>query len=305
MATDLSVHAVIPTRARTAAWLVQSIASALAAKEVRAVWVIDDDAPRPVAELVPSDPRVQVVRMASRGGPAAARNRGLDRVAADPGAWALLLDDDDALLPGALGHALASWMRTRPMAIVSARIETLADGRRPIMRPAPKEWAGRVLPNAACVFRPIALFGASGCVLSPAAIATGERFDPALEIGEDRDLLRRLGRHGPIAVNAEPMISVRLHPASDRESLSRAAHMARRIQDHLVLIERHLEPESEAYLRDATRWLLNAAARSRVPERCWSELSRAARARGWPVPIKARWRRVVRRSRRSSAAGRP
>lgn len=79
--------------------IARAIDSALAQVDVTLeVLVVDDcssDATAQIAEQI-DDPRVTVIRQQSNGGPARARNRGID---AATGAWIAVLDADDTMSP--------------------------------------------------------------------------------------------------------------------------------------------------------------------------------------------------------------
>lgn len=277
----------VPERLKTA------VQSCLAAPEIGQVFVVDDGSRTP-ADPEPASGRVVVVGQANAG-PSAARNRGLARVRAE---FALLLDDDDELEPGALGEVLAAADRTGAGAVVSARTEVHPDGSSRL-KDFPPEYTGAVLPNPAEVFRPIAVFGASGVLVRRTLLDAGLRFDEDLRIGEDRDFLRRAAAMGPVALCRVPALRVRIHEGG--ANLSSPAHLARRVRDHLVLLRRYHDAETDAHLREQTRWLLGVLAKQEVPEtKAWESLTVAARERGWPVPLKARVRVLVRSMRQRS-----
>lgn len=73
--------------------------------------VVDDGSPTPVD--VPEDPRVRVVRRRLNGGPAAARNTGLEE---SQGQYIAFLDDDDVYTPERLRLALDGLERA-PIAV--------------------------------------------------------------------------------------------------------------------------------------------------------------------------------------------
>ncbi len=116
---------IVPAHGRPR-WLSEAIASVLQ-QTVRdfEVIVVDDASPEPVE--VPHDPRVRVVRREANGGPAAARNTGMEHAR---GAYLTFLDDDDAFAPerlaigrqgAALGPLSVCWLR--PLADEVDRVE--------------------------------------------------------------------------------------------------------------------------------------------------------------------------------------
>lgn len=97
-----------------AAWcaeasLAHAVGSALAQKGVSLeVVVVDDASPDGTFELAKAlaaqDGRIRVLRQPRNGGPAAARNAGID---AGQGRWVAVLDADDAMVPGRLASMIA------------------------------------------------------------------------------------------------------------------------------------------------------------------------------------------------------
>lgn len=265
----MSITVVIPTHQTPERALSRAISSALACPHVDRVLVIDDGS-EPAAVLSGADPRVELCRQPNAG-PAVARNTGLDRVGTD---WALLLDDDDELIGDAIAEAHALAAALHAVAAVVGRVEVTHPGAtsagdppgtfdhaKPM--PAPSEWAGRALPRPADVFRPITLFNASGTLIARSVLDAGLRYDTTLKIGEDREFLRRIAELGPIAV--APTIAVRAGTNARADRLTSAAHLERRAQDHLAIMNRWLDAESEPHFREATRWLLNAMSKRAVP----------------------------------------
>ncbi len=288
---------IVPTIHRDPGWLASAVSSARRCAGVNRVWVVDDGAETPVDAASfqgGGTTEVRVLRR-DRSGPSAARNTALVHVQAA----ALLLDDDDVLIPEGVAAMAALAARTGAMAVVAAREERHPDGRI-VFKAVPPEWSEHVLPSPGDVFRPLAIFGASGCLITAAGVATGERFDEGLMVGEDRDFLRRLASHGPIAVSSIPALRVRVHDVARGTSLSTARSYERRVRDHCVLVSRWCDTASEAHFREATRWLIGAVAKSGVSAEAWALLMSLCDQRGWPVPIKARVRWVVRRGRASA-----
>lgn len=265
----------------------RAVDSALALPFVARVIVVDDGSETP-PDLTP-DPRLTIIHQ-QNAGPAAARNTGLDASTAD---WIVFCDADDALLPGA-EDALSLAEAMNAAACVSGRIEVFPDGSR-IPRPAPAEWVSKPLPNPALVFKPIALFGTPGLIVSRAAIDSGMRFDTALHHGEDRDFIRRLANTGPIAVSSALAVEYTKHP-SDADNLNAPRHLARRIDNFITILTKHHDADADPYFQESGRWLLNAASKARVPDASWRALTGAFRAHHWPIPLKPRLRRMLHRA---------
>ena len=317
------VDVIIPAYRPQPQMLAEAVASARASPLVARIIVVDDGSAPPVA--VPEGPApggsavvapVELIRQAN-GGPASARNRGLGAATAP---WALLLDDDDLLIPEGLGAAIELAERLGAVGAVAARIER-AEGGAERLKEAPAEWAGRALPRRGDVFRPTVLFNGSGILVrvkEPRAQARNSRdgadgagaepltseqasgtlrFHQGLFVVEDREFLRRLAELGPIAVSAEPMIVARRR--ADGSNLTGGRHLCRRIRGHVLLLRKYLDHESEPWLREQTMWLLNAAAKGGVDAAHWRLLAAAAAEAGWRLPRKARLRRAL--SRRSEA----
>jgi glycosyltransferase involved in cell wall biosynthesis len=280
----MDVEAIIPAYNSPAEALRAAIASALGEPEAVRVLVVDDGSEPPLVlpEGIPAGERVRLLRQPNAG-PSAARNAGIDAAEAE---FLLFLDHDDVLLPGALGAALHVMQRRDAAAVVSGRYEERAGDRR--LREAPGAWRDRLLPEAAEVFRPLAIFGASG-LLVRREVARRVRFDPDLRIGEDREFLRRLADAGAIAVNSQPLLTVRLHDGG--VNLTSSRHLARRVGDHLKILRRHHDAASDAPFREQTIWLLNTLARQRpLDVQSWRELRAAAAEYGWDIPLKCRVR---------------
>ncbi len=276
--------------------LAAAIDSALACRRLARVIVIDDGSTTPVALEAQhaADPRVLLTRQPNAG-PAAARNRGLDLACnLDPN-HVVFLDDDDRLIPAGVAALADLADRLEAVAGVGTRIEVSPDGTR-TPKPVPSEWADCTLPSPDLVFVPKQLFAAPGMLITRRGLAHQLRFDASLVVVEDREYLRRIADHGPIAVAAEPVVEYSVGVGG---SLSSPAHVAKRIRGHLAILERHWTPEADAPLREATIWLINFAAKhaqhsqgdaNALDAALWRNLLAATRAKGWPIPLKARWR---------------
>ncbi|MCA1727200.1 MAG: glycosyltransferase family 2 protein [Actinobacteria bacterium] len=97
---------IIPTYGRPR-FLEEAVGSALAQTvEDLEVVVVDDASPEPVG--LPDEARVRVVRRDNNGGPAAARNTGIDQ---SNGTYLVFCDDDDLMTPDRLEIALEGLAR--------------------------------------------------------------------------------------------------------------------------------------------------------------------------------------------------
>lgn len=275
----MSLHVVVTTFNPAPGLLERAVQSALACADVARVTIVDDGSAVPVNPPIRDD-RIEVVRQANAG-PAAARNAGLDRVNAD---WAVLLDDDDELLPEGVAAAIAQAERLHAVGALVGRIESRADGSTQ-RREAPPEWAGRTLPRPADAFRPIQLFNASGTLISGSALRTGLRYDRSLWVVEDRELIRRLADLGPIAV--APGAAVRAGTRPGGERLTSARNLERRAAGHLAMMRRWLDAESDRHFRDATLWLLGAMSKAGLGRAdSYRQVLNVARGRGWIGPMR-------------------
>jgi glycosyltransferase involved in cell wall biosynthesis len=288
MATLATIEVVIPVFEPRPALLEGAIAGALSCPGVRRVIVVDDGSEPPIE--VGEDERVLLLRQAHAGA-STARNIGLDRAEAD---YVLLLDHDDEPIAAGVAAMIELARKTDAGAVVAARVEIALDGGERL-RPVPEEWAGLALDRPGRVFRPIALFGASGTLLARRVWSpegAGLRFDESLMIGEDRDYLCRLAGRDRVVVCGEAATRVRLGGV-----LTSRERFPRRVRDHLAILERHFDTRDEAYWHNWTVWLANNAAKARVDRETWGNLVGEMRRRGWPVPLKARVRRLTRGAR--------
>ncbi len=274
----MGFHVIITTFEPPEGMLERAVASAVACAGAERVTVVDDGSATPVGLRV-GEGMVEVLRQ-TNGGPSSARNAGLDRVGSE---WALMLDDDDELVPDGVASAMQVAAELGAVGAVVGRVERRSDGSER-MREAPKEWAGKALPSAADAFRPIQLFNASGTLIARRAIELGIRYDVSLRIGEDREFIRRLADMGPIAVVPGVVVRSSVRPGGQR--LTSGLHLERRAADHLKLMERWLSRESEAHFREATRWLLHAMSKAGACDGpAYRGLYRAARERRWLGPV--------------------
>lgn len=283
------IEAVIPTFNAPSERLAQAIKSCLACADVGRVVVVDDGSEPPVDSGGEAMPKVALVRRSNKG-PSAARNAGAREAKAD---FVLFLDDDDEAIPEGVAAMLALAEEHNAAAVVAARFNVMPGGNA-VRKDVPAEWARRKIPDPGDVFRPIALFGASGVLVHRRVFEQDIYFDERLWHGEDREFLRRVASKGSVVVSPEPALRVRIHEGAD--NLSGAKHMSRRVRDHLILLDRYRDQKSQYHLREQSAWLVNAAAKARVDRDAWNGLVAAMNERGWIVPLKARLRRMIKGS---------
>lgn len=279
-----SLDCVIPAFRPPAEFLERAIRSALAVPGLRRCIVVDNGSPKPLerpAGLL--DTRLELVRQENTG-PSGGRNTGLDLATAD---MVILLDHDDELLHKGVGAMVALTEKLGAAACVAARYERGGLGFT-TSKEVPPEWANKTLPRAGDVFRPVAIFGASGVLVTRKVIDAGVRFDPEIRIGEDRDFLRRVADVGPIAVCSSSALMVQLHGGD--ENLSSMANLDRRIADHARLLAKHFDKQDDHHWREATRWLINASSKHPVSRESWVTLKQLAKKHGWGIPLKCRVR---------------
>lgn len=246
------------------------------------VIVVDDGSPEPVALCKEG---VEVVRQ-SNGGPSAARNTGLRLVT---GEYVLLLDADDEAIVGGVERVFALMREHGGVIGLGARVKCEVGGRKRRMD-VPAEWADRVLPRRGDVFRPIGLFSSTGVVVSARVMDHGVWFDEGLRIGEDRDYFRRAADVGPVVIGAEPTVNYTVHGAG-AGNLTARTHLDRWVEDHLVLVGRHMDDESREHFKDATKWLANQVSKAGGLDKEWGVLTELMRREGWNVSWKSRWHR--------------
>lgn len=243
------------------------------------VIVVDDGSTAPIERA-----DALVLRHDTSKGPAAARNAGIARATAD---WVVLLDDDDVLIEAGVHERIELAIEGGAVAACGPRVEVAGGVER--VRAMPEDWPSDRLPGWWACFRPITIFGCSGWVVRRDS-ALAHPMDESLWIGEDRDFFAKLASAGPVVVGGAPAARCTIRRDGN---LTSPAHLARRVRDHAVLVERWLLPESEADLRSATAWLVNQCSKNRVDRETWATLCALCDEHGWAIPAKARLRRAV------------
>ncbi len=245
-----SLTVVIPVRDRAGL-----LAGCLAALGDRyPVVVVDDGSRDPDAvRAVCSEHGATVVTRPVNGGPAAARNDGLDVVDTE---FVALLDSDCVPTQGWIEPLLAH-LADPEVAAVAPRIVARA-------RPNPG-WAwlqseangsldlgstpARVAPGRAVSYVPNSALVARTCALRIVASDSGRPFDESLRVGEDVDLVWRLDEHG-WRVRYAPEVTVAHHEPATLAQLLRRRHgygtsagpLARRHPAAMAPLALHLWP---------------------------------------------------------------
>ena len=214
------VSVVVPTRDRRDL-LEQTLQSALAQEDVAfEVIVVDDGSTDATGAWLAGlrDPRMRVVRRASPGGPARARNLGIDHARAS---WIAFLDDDDLWAPDKLRRQLeagrdADFVYTGAVEIHGDRVHRVPAA------PRPNEIAALMREYTALPGGP------SSVMVRTSALRRAGPFDPGFALIEDRDMWLRLLRDARPAVCDEILVALRRHPGSMTTASVRATLAARR-----------------------------------------------------------------------------
>ncbi len=191
------------------------------AEEPAAVVVIDDGSPQPLALHPDHAQQCRLVRREQRGGPAAARQTGLEALDAQIDVVALC-DADDAWTAGSLASRLRALEGGADVAFARAEIVGV-DG-----QPTGEAWplpAGG--PSVEELYRANPLC-TSSVVVRRAVLEAAGGFTSPLALAEDWDLWLRLVAGGAsFAAAPQAVVRYRRHPGgltADIEALARAQH---------------------------------------------------------------------------------
>lgn len=212
-----AVSVVLATRDPDPGYLGEAVRGVLAqtAGDLELV-VVDDGSANPVADLLPDDGRIRVLRQGNAG-VSVARNNG---VAASCAGLLAFLDDDDRWSPTKLARQLVTLAAAPGAALCDGPFD-LIDERGDVL---PWRWSGTHHADF------LDLLGGCGICLSTVVVprttfdAVGG-FDPSLGLAEDWDLFLRLARHGPIVRVEGDVGSYRWYPGNstrDYRNLSRS-----------------------------------------------------------------------------------
>ena len=233
-----SVSVVIPAK-NVAAYVGETIASALAQGEVTEVIVVDDGSTDNTISIVRAirDPRLRLMTNDSAG-VSAARNLGARHAS---GEWLLFLDADDLMRPGAVAALLAA-ARGAPRAVLvygdynTIDTEGRQIGRRDLLK-------GRRKPSGDVLTR---LAAGNFIVNGGIALARAEAFraiggfDTSLRYCEDWHCWCRLAAIGEFEFASKLLLDYRLHTANTMNAAIRTPQdffpaIARVFDDGLIL----------------------------------------------------------------------
>ncbi|MEY9880072.1 glycosyltransferase [Bradyrhizobium sp. USDA 329] len=235
---SVAVSVVIPAK-NAAAYLGETLASALRQGDVGEVIVVDDGSTDDTAAIVRAvrDPRLRLLHN-DAAGVSAARNLGARHASGD---WLLFLDADDRLRPGAVA-ALLSAARDAPRAILVygdyntidgegrqiGRRELLKGRRKPSGDVLAKLTAGNFIVNGGIVLTRADAFRAVG------------GFDVSLRYCEDWHCWCRLAAIGEFAFAPKLLLDYRLHTSNTMNAAVRTPQdflpaVARVFDDGLIL----------------------------------------------------------------------
>ena len=224
------VSVVIPAK-NVAAYIGETIASALAQDEVTEVIVVNDGSTDDTIAIVRAmtDPRLRLMSNDSAG-VSSARNLGARHAGGD---WLIFLDADDRLRPGAVAALLAAARRAPRAVLIYGDYNTIDSegrqiGRRELLK-------GRRKPSGDVLAR---LASGNFIVNGGIALARAEAFraiggfDVALRYCEDWHCWCRLAAIGEFAFLPRLLLDYRLHTANTMNAAIRTP------QDFFPAIER-------------------------------------------------------------------
>ena len=233
-----SVSVVIPAK-NVAAYVGETLASALAQGEVTEVIVVDDGSTDNTISIVRAirDPRLRLMTNDSAG-VSAARNLGARHAS---GEWLLFLDADDRMRPGAVAALLAAARGAPRAVLVYGDYNTIDSegrqiGRRDLLK-------GRRKPSGDVLTR---LAAGNFIVNGGIALARAEAFraiggfDTSLRYCEDWHCWCRLAAIGEFAFAPTLLLDYRLHTANTMNAAIRTPQdffpaIARVFDDGLIL----------------------------------------------------------------------
>lgn len=237
-ATSPVVSVIIPAK-NAAAYIGETIASALAQAEVTEVTIVDDGSTDDTVAIVHAigDPRLRLM-MNQASGVSAARNLGARSAR---GGWLMFLDADDRLRPDAVSTLLTAATTAPNAVLVYGDYNTIDSeghmiGRRGLLKGRRKP-SGNVLERLAS-----GNFIVNGGIMLARADAfrTAGGFDVSLRYCEDWHCWCRLAALGEFAYVPKLLLDYRLHTANTMNAAVRTPQdffpaVARVFNDELIL----------------------------------------------------------------------
>lgn len=171
-----------------------------------------DDTPQVLAGYVERHPQLRAIRQ-DNGGAAAARNHGIRQAR---GRYALLLDADDELLPGAI-DSLREQVRQHPQAglFLGAQLSVYPDGRERLRLPTPVP-AGDVCSLVRRYLLEKRISISHGCSLFRRDLLLARPYPETLRSGEDIPVFVHLLVSAPVVTLDTPLAKIHKHADSQR-----------------------------------------------------------------------------------------
>jgi glycosyltransferase involved in cell wall biosynthesis len=254
------VSVIVPTRDRPAL-----LAEALASLQAQSVAdfeciVVDDAGTQPAA--LPDDARFRQVRRAQAGGPAQARNTGIEHAR---GRWVAFLDDDDVYVPERLALGLEALQRAPVGVCLWAQLDA------PHEPVAPLALEGDVSANL--FEHPVQpLLGT--CTVERASLPL---FSQGFGTSEDKEWWVRLCQTQRVATVARIGL---LHRRGRRERVTNAA--LTRLRGRVNLLEQHADYFDARPRAAAFQWLRNGVLARQLGEDALARRALVASLRARP-----------------------
>jgi glycosyltransferase involved in cell wall biosynthesis len=193
------ISVIIPTFNRRES-LTRALRSALAQTGAAYdIWVIDDGSTDGTGDMLRQEfPSVQYAWFPNAG-PAAARNRGIER---SQGEWIAFLDSDDEWRPGKL-QAQLEFFRAHPEYRIAQTEEIwIRNGRRVNPMKKHRKFGGQIFEK--CL--PLCLISPSAVMLQRSLLEETGLFDESFPACEDYDLWLRIACRHPVGLLQEPYV---------------------------------------------------------------------------------------------------
>lgn len=238
----MTVSVVIPAYGAETT-LAASVHSALANSPLEVIIVDDgsrDQSGDIADQLARDDQRVRVLHRTESGGPAVARNAGLQ---AAQGEWVLFLDGDDLLEPTALA-TLHGAVNSNTVAVLG-RFEAIDDLGQPLdigtwntvqLRPVVRR-SGELIPSpltGEALLTRLVIPPPSGVLVRRKAAVELNGYDVTLGRSEDLDFLLRLGRLGELTLCDSLVVQYRRTPGQRSQATSARRRGRQRMLLHVI-----------------------------------------------------------------------